>query len=126
MDHVVDRVAGGLGLAPLLLVWAAPPSFRIHRRQYAEGMILLTLLILVTWYVFGSIPPDGILHQALIYVIFPFVIWAAIRLGQHGATLAVFVVSDCHLNTVQGWDRFRWNRKTTAWFCYRLLWRLSR
>jgi integral membrane sensor domain MASE1 len=111
----IGDLLGALVVAPLLLVWVSPPQFRTHRRQYAEGAILLTLLILVTWYVFGGIPPDGILHQALIYVIFPFVIWAAIRLGQHGATLAVFVVSGIAIwNTVQGLGPFSLESKNDS------------
>ena len=78
----IGDLLGALVVAPLLLVWVSPPSFHTHRRQYAEGAILLTLLILVTWYVFGGKPPDGILHQALIYLIFPFVICAALRLQR--------------------------------------------
>jgi len=61
----------------------------------------------VTWYVFGSEPPDGIFHQALIYLVFPFIIWAALRLEQHGATLAIFVVSGIAIwGTVQGLGPF--------------------
>jgi integral membrane sensor domain MASE1 len=123
----IGDLLGALVVAPLLLVWASPPSFRVHRRQYAEGMILLTLLILVTWYVFGGIPPEGILHQAMIYVIFPFVIWAAIRLGQHGATLAVCVVSGIAIwNTVQGLGPFSLESKNDSQvFCRHLNRRLA-
>ena len=89
----IGDLLGALVVAPALLVWVAPSSFQLQKRQYAEGILLLTPLVFVTWYVFGGKPPDGILHQALIYVIFPFVIWAALRLEQHGATLAVFFIS---------------------------------
>ena len=65
------------------------------------------LLILVTWYVFGGIPPDGILHQALIYMIFPFIMWAALRFDQHGATLAILVTSGIAIwGTVHGLGPF--------------------
>lgn len=115
MTWWIGDLLGALVVAPLLLVWASPPSFQMHRRQYAEGAILLTLLTLVTWYVFGGMPPNGILHQALIYLIFPFVIWAAIRLGQHGATLAVFVVSGIAIwNTVQGLGPFSLESKNDS------------
>jgi signal transduction histidine kinase len=45
----------------------------------------------------------GVFHQALIYIIFPFVIWAALRFGQHGATLAIVIVSGVAIwGTAQG------------------------
>jgi signal transduction histidine kinase len=53
----------------------------------------LTLLGLITWYVFSNQPPVGIFHQALLYVIFPFMIWSALRFGQRGATTAILLVS---------------------------------
>ncbi len=115
MTWWIGDLLGALVVAPLLLVWVSPPSFQRHRRHYAEGVSLLTLLTLVTWYVFGGVPPDGILHQALIYLIFPFVIWAAIRLGQHGATLAVCVVSGIAIwNTVQGLGPFSLESKNDS------------
>jgi len=89
----IGDLLGALVVAPALLIWVSRLSFQLQKRQYAEGLILLTPLIFVTWYVFGSKPPDGIFHQALIYLIFPFVIWAALRLEQHGATIAVFFIS---------------------------------
>ncbi|KAA0265628.1 MAG: GAF domain-containing protein, partial [Chloroflexi bacterium] len=89
----VGNLLGALVVTPALLVWANPPSLRSKTRHYMEGFILLTLLAFVTWYVFGSKPPDGIFHQALIYLVFPFIIWAALRLEQHGVTLAIFFVS---------------------------------
>ena len=82
-------------------------SVRASRRRYGEGLLLLVLLSLVTWYVFGGIPREGILHQALIYMIFPFIIWAALRLGQHGATAAVCAVSGIAIwGTVKGLGPF--------------------
>ncbi len=103
----IGDLLGALVVAPALLVWAKPPSLRSKSRQYLEGFVLLALLVSVTWYVFGSEPPDGIFHQALIYLVFPFIIWAALRLEQHGATLAIFVVSGIAIwGTVQGLGPF--------------------
>lgn len=103
----IGDLLGALVVAPILLVWYAPPSLGSRSRQYQEGFVLLILLVSVTWYVFGSEPPDGIFHQALIYLVFPFIIWAALRLEQHGATLAIFVVSGIAIwGTVQGLGPF--------------------
>jgi signal transduction histidine kinase len=63
----------------------------------------LVLVAGVTWFIFSSLPPVGVFHQALIYIIFPFVIWAALRFGQQGATLAIVIVSGIAIwGTAQG------------------------
>lgn len=89
----IGDLLGALVVAPMLLSWASFPFARSNRRSYIEGGILLVLVATVTWFVFSSLPPVGVFHQALIYVIFPFVIWAALRFGQRGATLAIAIVS---------------------------------
>jgi signal transduction histidine kinase len=101
----IGDLLGALVIAPILLVWALGGGRMISRRT--EGGLLLLLLIEVSWYVFAGVPPDGVLHQALIYLIFPFVIWAGLRLGQAGATLAIFLVSGIAIwGTVQGLGPF--------------------
>jgi signal transduction histidine kinase len=89
----IGDLLGALVVAPVVLVWVKLPASRARSRDYVEGAILLALLILVSWYVFGGIPPEGILHQALIYLVFPFIIWSALLLEQYGATLAILIVS---------------------------------
>lgn len=89
----IGDLLGALVVAPMLLVWATPPSLQSNRRAYLEGSALLLALALLTWYVFSNQPPLGTFHQALMYVIFPFLIWAALRFGQRGATTGVFVTS---------------------------------
>ena len=111
----IGDLLGALVVAPALLVWVAPPSLLLQKRQYQEGLILLVLLVSMTWYVFGGQPPDGILHQSLIYLVFPFIIWAALRLGQHGATLTMFVVSGIAIwGTVQGMGPFSLESKNDS------------
>ena len=111
----IGDLLGALVVAPMLLIWISPPSLRTQRRQYQEGLILLALLVLVTWYVFGSRSPGGILHQALIYLAFPFIIWAALRLGQHGATITLFLISGIAIwGTVQGLGPFALESKNDS------------
>lgn len=103
----IGDLLGALVVAPVLLAWVAPLSIRTQKRQYAEGAFLLSLLILVTTYVFWGKPPDGIFHQALIYTVFAFIIWAALRLGQRGATLTTLTISGIAIwGTVHGWGPF--------------------
>jgi signal transduction histidine kinase len=65
--------------------------------------------------VFSSLPPVGVFHQALIYVIFPFVIWAALRFGQRGATLVIAMVSGIAIGgTAQGMGPFSMQSKNDS------------
>jgi signal transduction histidine kinase len=103
----IGDLLGALVVAPMLLTWIPLPSARLNKRGYIEAGILLILIALVTWFVFSSLPISGIFHQAMIYVIFPFVIWAALRFGQRGATIGIFLVSGIAIwGTSQGLGPF--------------------
>ncbi|MCX6026915.1 MAG: MASE1 domain-containing protein [Chloroflexi bacterium] len=111
----IGDLLGALVVAPLLLTWKSFPAAPGSRRTYIEGGILLVLVAAVTWYVFSSLPPIGILHQAMIYVIFPFVIWAALRFGQRGATIAIAIVSGIAIwGTSQGMGPFSLESKNDS------------
>jgi signal transduction histidine kinase/CheY-like chemotaxis protein len=84
---------GALVVAPVLLVWlgrAAPPRVR---GRAPEATVLLLGLLAVAWVVFrgrmGALFPD----PALEYAVFPFVMWAALRFGQRGASLVTILTS---------------------------------
>ena len=89
----IGDLLGALVVAPVLLVWISSPPIHSNRQTYLEGALQLSLLGFITWYVFSNQPPVGILHQALLYVIFPFMIWGALRFGQLGASTSIFLVS---------------------------------
>jgi signal transduction histidine kinase len=89
----VGDLLGALVVTPVLLVWGSKSILRARKRRYIEGLILFVLLALGTSYVFWVKSSGGILNQALLYIIFPFVIWAALRFEQHGATISIFIVS---------------------------------
>ncbi len=83
---------GDLVVAPLLLTWAGWRRLVWRPQQLIEAAALLLGLAAVCLLVFARLaalftfPP-------LVYTVFPFVIWAALRLGQPGATLMTFVAS---------------------------------
>jgi signal transduction histidine kinase len=111
----IGDLLGALVVVPLLLVWATAPSYPATKRMVGEGAVVLTLLVTVTWYVFGSKAFAGVLHQAMIYVIFPFMIWTALRLGQRGAATAVFLVSGIAIwATSQGMGPFSLESKNDS------------
>lgn len=103
----IGDLLGALVVTPFLLAWAWGRLKVEARHWLAEGLVAFFLLGLVTWYVFSFEPGANIYHQALLYLIFPFVIWAALRLGQRGGTSAVLLVSGIAIwATVEGMGPF--------------------
>jgi signal transduction histidine kinase len=89
----IGDLLGALVVAPVLLVWLSPSSFPINSRRYLEGALVILFTASVTWYVFSNNPPLGIAHQALLYVLFPFIIWSALRFGPRGAATGTVIIS---------------------------------
>jgi signal transduction histidine kinase len=89
----IGNLLGCLVITPLLLTWVYHFPRRWNRARDLEALVFLVLLVIVSLYVFTNPSGAGAFHQALIYLIFPFAIWAALRLGQIGAASTVFVVS---------------------------------
>jgi signal transduction histidine kinase len=89
----VGNLLGCLVITPVLLTWVRFFPRGWNRVRYVEALFFLVFLVLVSLYVFANPFGVGALHQALIYVIFPFAIWAALRLGQIGAASTVLAVS---------------------------------
>jgi signal transduction histidine kinase len=89
----IGDLLGTLIVAPALMVWRHRPLRSRAPRLFAEGILGLLGLVAITWYVFAFRPVQGVLHQALIYAVFPLVIWVSLRTGPHGATLASLLIS---------------------------------
>ena len=86
--------SGALVVAPLALVWAARRSWHLPRWQIAEAVLLLALLIVLI-----EVPsqPD------VPYIVFPMLIWAALRFGPVGAATSLAIVSSLTVwNTAHG------------------------
>ena len=76
--------SGALVVTPVILSWANPGPFRLGRRQALEGVALLTVLVLV-----AELPSQ----RDVPYIVFPLLIWAALRFGPRGASLSLLVAS---------------------------------
>ncbi len=76
---------------PVVLTWNARPRFRSWR-EGAEAVSLATGLVAVSALVFAR-PFASAGPQPLEYVLFPFIIWAAIRFGVAGAAIANLMTS---------------------------------
>jgi signal transduction histidine kinase len=77
-------VAGGLVVVPLALAWAHPRVSAWRGRRAVEGALMLAAVIGLSVIALSA-------QQPLTYMVFPAFIWAALRFGPQGATLAVAV-----------------------------------
>ena len=85
--------AGVLVVAPAILTWASAGLNGFGRRELAEGVVVLTLLVLL-----ATLPPQ----RDVPYIVFPVLLWAAIRFGPRGAATAILVVCSITVwNTAQ-------------------------
>ena len=85
--------AGVLVVAPVILTWATAGVRGIHRRELVEGAVVLALLVAL-----AVLPPQ----REVPYIVFPVLLWSALRFGPRGASAAVLVVCSITVwNTAQ-------------------------
>jgi signal transduction histidine kinase len=77
-------VAGGLVVVPLALAWANGRPSVWRGRRAGEGALMLAAVAGLSVIALSA-------EQPLTYMVFPAFIWAALRFGPQGATLAVAV-----------------------------------
>ncbi len=82
---------GALLVAPVLLTWGT--DFHIDRQppRLLEAATLLVLLVIVSQIVFGRWLAPHLANAPLLFTLFPFLVWAALRFGQRGAVTATLV-----------------------------------
>ena len=85
--------AGVLVVAPVILTWASSRLRGFGRRELTEGAVVLVLLVAL-----ATLPPQ----RDVPYIVFPVLLWAAIRFGPRGAATAILVVCSITVwNTAQ-------------------------
>ena len=73
---------GALVVVPLALAWYGPVPRRWPSARTAEAVAALTAVVVLSEISSRS-------HRPVVYVVFPALIWAALRFGPRGATLAI-------------------------------------
>jgi len=85
---------GALVVAPVLLTWVGPAGERIGRRTALEMSLLVGGAVLATMAIFGGLLPASLLPPAEYpFLLFPFVVGAALRFGPRGASLLTMTVA---------------------------------
>jgi signal transduction histidine kinase len=78
--------SGSLVVVPLVLAWARPPREALRRRDVGEAALILAAVVVLSAVALSAAAP-------LTYLVFPALIWSALRFGPRGATLAVAVAA---------------------------------
>lgn len=94
-------------VTPLLLVWSTWPQEHVSGKRLFELGILAVLVVAVALFVFlGELHPDQRSYP-LTYLVFPPLIWAALRFGPRGALPAVLASSVIAIvGTIRGLSPF--------------------
>src|SRR3954452_24420154 len=80
---ILGDAAGVLVVAPALLTWVTLGSRGIRRRDLVEAAVVIAALV-----VLSELPPQ----RDVPYIVFPVLLWAALRFGPRGAAAAILVV----------------------------------
>ena len=78
--------------APLLVAWCVPPTFP-RRRRWAEACACFALLLAAGYSTFVCDPAHWFSGGHFAFLIIPFLVWPALRLGQRGAATATLAVA---------------------------------
>ncbi len=76
--------AGALIVVPLAVAWAGPLPRRVQPARAVEAVAMVAAVACVSEVAFRT-------HEPVAYLVFPTLIWAALRFGARGATVAITV-----------------------------------
>ena len=90
---ILGDASGVLVVAPALLTWATAGFAGLRRRELVEGAGMLLVLAIL-----AELPPQ----RDVPFIVFPVLLWAALRFGPRGAATAILVVCSITVwNTAQ-------------------------
>jgi signal transduction histidine kinase len=89
----VGDVLGDLVVAPLLLTWTGLGRLTLSARRALEALALVATAVGLSCFLFllGPAADSAAFRQA--HLLFPVLIWAAVRFGPRGGTATILVIS---------------------------------
>jgi len=84
---------GVLVLTPFIIVWYARTRINWRNQQTAEVLVWLAGLIFLGALVFRNWAPTDTLRYPMELTMFPVMAWAAMRFGQRGVSVGIFIIS---------------------------------
>lgn len=103
----VGDMLGDLVLAPVLLIWGTNPRVERDPGQAVEALALLGSVIILSLVIFGGGFGLALTDFPQPYLLFPFLIWAAVRFSPRGVVAVTFLVSVIAIaGTAQGYGPF--------------------
>ena len=89
----IGDAIGALLVAPVILTWHGPARRPPSLRRTVEGAVLTLAVLFASLFVFWSPVTRGREPFVGTYIVFPLLMWAAIRFGQRGAITTSLLVS---------------------------------
>jgi PAS domain S-box-containing protein len=89
----VPNAMGVLVVTPFILAWLWPGSARPRPNAALEAIFCALALIVGTDLSFNTWFVNGVGSYPLAYLPYPFLVWAALRFGQRGATTGTLIVA---------------------------------
>jgi len=87
----IAEVVGGLVLVPVLFGWSGPAS-DIRSGHPLEACLVLVVAATTGWVVYSDVLPAGVaMARPLSYLIFPVMIWAAVRTTVRATALILLI-----------------------------------
>ncbi|HXO86353.1 MAG TPA: MASE1 domain-containing protein, partial [Gemmatimonadales bacterium] len=91
----LSNATATLLITPVIVLWAqhgVQPVQRVSTRRGLEAAVILLFLLAVGFVAFGS-GPEVARYPALLVLVFPPLLWAAVRLGPLGASTALLGIA---------------------------------
>ena len=89
----VGDALGDLVVAPVLLTWRSLGALTLSTRRILEGLALVVTAVALSCFVFLLGPPLDPTPFRQAHILFPVLIWAAVRFGPRGGTATLLLVS---------------------------------
>jgi signal transduction histidine kinase len=94
-------------IAPFLLVWSRIPHVTLEYKRLSEGVLWIFTIVAVGAIVFGGVLGINLINSPLTYIVFPPLIWAALRYGQREVVTGMFFLSMIAVwGTIHGYGPF--------------------